>query len=189
MLKINKFIVKLKFLVNLQKRTHLIIGFRIEGMAVCIAVLDRNSTPLALSTNDTAKELSFHYVVHTSIDVIEEKCNISSNPGVAKTSAAGVPANAALDQARDLYLGILYSTEAHKVYGFVTNTKIKFIVIVESSNTTLRDNEIRQMFRKLHIAYTNLLSNPFYIPGTSIESKKFFSVIDGLMAPPALPAN
>ena len=154
-------------------------------MAICIAVLDRNSTPLALSTNDPSKELSFHYVVHTSIDVIEEKCNVSSTPGVAKTSAAGVPANTALDQTRDLYLGILYSTEAHKVYGFVTNTKIKFIIIVESSNTTLRDNEIRQMFRKLHIAYTNLLSNPFYIPGASIDSKKFFSLVDSLMAPSA----
>ena len=157
---------------------------------MCIAVLDRNSTPLALSTNDPSKELSFHYVVHTSIDVIEEKCNITNTPGVAKTSAAGVPANVpALDQARDLYLGVLYSTEAHKVYGFVTNTKIKFIVIVDSSNTSLRDNEIRQMFRKLHIAYTNLLSNPFYVPGTSIESKKFFSVVDSLMAPPASAAS
>ena len=160
-----------------------------SGMAVCIAVLDRNSTPLALSTNDPSKELSFHYVVHTSIDVIEEKCNLSSTPGVAKTSAASVPGNTALDQARDLYLGVLYSTEAHKVFGFVTNTKIKFIIIVDSSNTTLRDNEIRQMFRKLHIAYTNLLSNPFYVPGTSIESKKFFSIIESLMAPPAPAAS
>ena len=159
------------------------------GMAVCIAILDRNSTPLALATNDPSKELSFHYVVHTSIDVIEEKCNISSTPGVAKTSAVGVTPNPALDQARDLYLGVLYSTEAHKVYGFVTNTKIKFIVIVESSNTTIRDNEIRQMFRKLHIAYTNLLSNPFYIPGTSIESKKFFALVNSLMAPPASAAS
>ena len=30
-------------------------------------------------------------------------------------------------------------------YGYVTNTKIKFIIIVESSNTTLRDNEIRNV--------------------------------------------
>ena len=159
-------------------------------MAVCIAVLDRNSTPLALSTNDPSKELSFHYVVHTSIDVIEEKCNISNTPGVAKTSAGGVTTNTGvLEQARDLYLGILYSTEAHKVYGFVTNTKIKFIVIIDSSNTSLRVNEIRQMFRKLHIAYTNLLSNPFYIPGTSIESKKFSSIVESLMAPPASAGN
>ena len=30
-------------------------------------------------------------------------------------------------------------------YGYVTNTKIKFVIVVESSNTTLRDNEIRSV--------------------------------------------
>ena len=69
-------------------------------------------------------------------------------------------------QSRDLYLGTLFATEKQKVYGYVTNTRIKFILIVDSSNTTsLRDNEIRQMFRKLHTVYTQLLSNPFYVPG------------------------
>ena len=71
-----------------------------------------------------------------------------------------------LFQSRDLYLGTLFATEKQKVYGYVTNTRIKFILIVDSSNTTsLRDNEIRQMFRKLHTVYTQLLSNPFYVPG------------------------
>ena len=30
-------------------------------------------------------------------------------------------------------------------YGYVTNTKIKFIIVVNSSNITLRDNEIRSV--------------------------------------------
>lgn len=33
-------------------------------------------------------------------------------------------------------------------YGYVTNTKIKFVIIVESSNNTLRDNEIRNVSEK-----------------------------------------
>ena len=28
-------------------------------------------------------------------------------------------------------------------YGYVTNTKVKFVIVVESSNSSLRDNEIR----------------------------------------------
>lgn len=28
-----------------------------------------------------------------------------------------------------------------------------------------------QMFRKLHTAYTDVVCNPFYIPGDKIESK------------------
>jgi hypothetical protein len=38
-------------------------------MAVCIAVLDKTSTPLKLTTNDPSNELAFHYIVHASLDV------------------------------------------------------------------------------------------------------------------------
>lgn len=144
-------------------------------MAVCIAILDRNSTPLKLISNDQTKEVNFHYIVHTSLDVVDEKLNNSNNL-VAPTVKTTEPP-------RDLYLGILYSTEQHKVYGYVTNTSIKFILIVEASNTNIRDNEIRQMFRKLHNGYSNMLYNPFYVPGTPIDSKKFHAVVQSLLLP------
>ena len=99
-------------------------------MAVCVAVLDRNSTPLALQTCQPEKELDFHYIVHTSIDVINEKCNVSnaasggaSNAKLDGAAPSGTaPANAQQQQGaaagnRELYLGVLYSTEQHKVFG------------------------------------------------------------------------
>lgn len=46
-------------------------------------------------------ELKFHYMVHTSLDVVDEK-----------VSAMG---KALVDQ-RELYLGLLYPTEDYKVY-------------------------------------------------------------------------
>lgn len=30
-------------------------------------------------------------------------------------------------------------------YGYITNTKIKFVIIVDSTNMALRDNEIRSV--------------------------------------------
>lgn len=48
-------------------------------------------------------ELKFHYTVHTSLDVVEEK--ISS---VSKS----------LGDQRELYLGLLYPTEDYKVHPF-----------------------------------------------------------------------
>jgi hypothetical protein len=30
-------------------------------------------------------------------------------------------------------------------FGYVTNTKMKFLIVVESSNTLLRDNEVRMV--------------------------------------------
>lgn len=81
-------------------------------------------------------------------------------------------------------------------YGYAANTKIKFVIVLQSSNVTLRDNEVRmvrknvilnvskhslnfkkiiiillQIFRKLHAAYSNAVCNPFYIPGDQIDSK------------------
>ena len=52
---------------------------------------------------------------------------------------------------------------------------------VEASNTNLRDNKIRQMFRKLHAGYSNMLYNPSYVPGAPIDSKKFHGVIQSLL--------
>ncbi|XP_066289320.1 trafficking protein particle complex subunit 2-like protein isoform X1 [Branchiostoma lanceolatum] len=124
-------------------------GQRSSKMAVCVAVISKENYPLYIQTIPTEDDLKFHYTVHTSLDVVEEKIN-----NVGKTT----------NDLRELYLGLLYPTEDYKVYGYVTNTKIKFVVVVESSNTALRDNEIRTMFRKLHNA--NLLCFPCRCSGS-----------------------
>ncbi|XP_004392181.1 PREDICTED: trafficking protein particle complex subunit 2-like protein isoform X3 [Odobenus rosmarus divergens] len=113
-------------------------------------------------------------MVHTSLDVVDEKI-----------SAMG---KALVDQ-RELYLGLLYPTEDYKVYpshllcryGYVTNSKVKFVMVVDSSNTALRDNEIRSMFRKLHNSYTDVMCNPFYNPGDRIQSRAFDSMVTSMM--------
>ncbi|PSN51075.1 Trafficking protein particle complex subunit 2-like protein [Blattella germanica] len=136
-------------------------------MAVCVAVIGKENSPKYISCLNPDLELQFHYKVHTSLDVVEEK--LSSG---GKTSG----------DMRELYLGLLYSTEDHKIFGYVTNTKIKFIIVVESSNTLLRDNEVRTMFRKLHSIYTDVVCNPFYIPGDPITSKNFDQTVKNIMA-------
>ncbi|KAL7979726.1 hypothetical protein Chor_004884 [Crotalus horridus] len=125
-------------------------------MAVCIAVIAKENYPLYIKSLPTENALKFHYTVHTSLDVVDEK-----------VSALG---KALVDQ-RELYLGLLYPTEDYKVYGYVTNSKVKFVMVVDSSNTALRDNEIRSMFRKLHNSYTDVMCNPFYNPGDQIQSR------------------
>ncbi|XP_054627751.1 trafficking protein particle complex subunit 2-like protein isoform X1 [Dunckerocampus dactyliophorus] len=99
-------------------------------MAVCIAVIAKENYPLYIRSVSTQNELKFHYTVHTSLDVVEEKI-----------SAVGK----SLGDQRELYLGLLYPTEDYKVYGYVTNSKVKFVIVVDSSNTSLRDNEIRSV--------------------------------------------
>lgn len=57
--------------------------------------------PLYIRCVPTQNELKFHYTVHTSLDVVEEKI-----------SAVGK----SLGDQRELYLGLLYPTEDYKVY-------------------------------------------------------------------------
>ncbi|XP_015921466.1 trafficking protein particle complex subunit 2-like protein isoform X1 [Parasteatoda tepidariorum] len=137
-------------------------------MAVAVAVISKENYPLYVKTASPGNDLKFLYTIHTSLDVIEEKV---------------LSGNKALSDLRELYLGLLYPTEDYKVYGYVTNTKIKFVVVVESSHTTLRDNEIRQMFRRIHSAYADMVCNPFYLPGETISSKSFEAVIKSIMSP------
>ncbi|ALC41479.1 CG9067 [Drosophila busckii] len=134
-------------------------------MAFCIAVIGKDNAPLYLATSDLERELDLQYHVHAALDVVEEKCLIGK----------GAP------ESKELYLGLLYSTENHKIYGFVTNSRVKFIVVIDSSNIALRENEVRAIFRNLHMLYTDAVCNPFYIPGEQLTSKKFDKAIQKLM--------
>nr|CAG4638833.1 EOG090X0HN8 [Cyclestheria hislopi] len=135
-------------------------------MAVCISFIGKENSPLFLRCTSPEQELQFHYIVHTCLDFVEEK--------IAQSNKSG-------SDLRELYLGLLYTTEEVKAYGFVTNTKVKIIVIIDSMNSSLRDNEIRAMFRKLHNAYTELICNPFYVPGDQITARSFNTLIDDLL--------
>lgn len=46
-------------------------------------------------------------------------------------------------------------------YGYVTNSKVKFVMVVDSSNTALRDNEIRSVRMGLLVAWHCLCSALF----------------------------
>eukprot|EP00731_Ephydatia_muelleri_P027064 Em0018g1164a len=79
---------------------------------------------------------------------------------------------------RESYLGLLYPTEEYKIYGYATNTRAKVIVVTKNSSTT-KDSEatMKQLLRTLHTAYTNVMCNPFYTPGTKICSRDFDKVV------------
>lgn len=69
------------------------------------------NAPKYIACLDYEKELDFHYKVHTSLDIIEEKLNSS-----VKTAA----------EPKELYLGLLYATEEHKMYPLVISSEYLF---------------------------------------------------------------
>ena len=63
----------------------------------------------------------------------------------------------------DSYLGLLYPTEDYKVYGYLTSTHVKLILVTHNFNS--KETSVRKVFESLHAAYIDAISNPFYTPG------------------------
>ena len=136
-------------------------------MAVCVAVIGKDNSPKYIRCADESSALQFHCKVHTSIDIIEEKLNVGNKTAI---------------DTRELYLGLLYATEEYKIYGYATNTKIKFVIVLQSSNALPRESDVKMTFKKLHAAYSNAVCNPFYIPGDQVNSRSFDVSVMEIMA-------
>ncbi|CEG49077.1 trafficking protein particle complex subunit 2-like protein [Plasmopara halstedii] len=95
-------------------------------MIACVAVIGAANNPLYIRTfGEESEDLGFHYVAHVSLDVIEEKMRCAA-------------VTASKD---DMYLGFLGPIEDYRVFGYVTNTSVKFVVVLQE--TPVRESELR----------------------------------------------
>ena len=69
------------------------------------------------------------------------------------------------------YLGLLYPTDNFTIYGYLSNTDVKLIAVLDEGET--KDGEIKQFFDTFHSLYLHTISNPFYVMGTAIRSTHF----------------
>mmetsp|Transcript_17753 Transcript_17753/g.57404 ORF Transcript_17753/g.57404 Transcript_17753/m.57404 type:complete len:139 (+) Transcript_17753:1744-2160(+) len=128
-------------------------------MIVCVAVVGQQNNPLYLESfaGDNGEDaLRFHYIVHCALDVIEEK--------VAAPSKGAASLN-------ETYLGLLYPTEDFNVYGYMSNTRVKFVMVLDDAE--VKDADVRMVFRRFHSAYVDAVCNPFHTPGQRLVSKNF----------------
>ncbi|KAJ1796144.1 hypothetical protein LPJ59_003930 [Coemansia sp. RSA 2399] len=143
----------------------------------CLAILNRQGNPLYMRTFDsldgeTAAQqdqcVKYHYVAHTSCDVIEERLS------QAKTSS-------------DLFVGLLQTIGDMAVYGYVLSTGNRFVLVtsVPAESSAVRIAEIKTLFQQLHAAFVSLVCNPFYDmaddAGQIIGSPKFDGIVDELI--------
>ncbi|KAH7345091.1 Sedlin [Rhizoctonia solani] len=103
-----------------------------------------NQAPVLVRTYTASKdaELKYHYVAHTSLDVIDERV--------------------AAIKSGDCYLGLLHTMEDLAVYGYITPTRVKIILALALADYVVRDADVVNIFRSLHTTYAAALSNPFY---------------------------
>lgn len=124
-----------------------------------VAVLGKDNNPLYIRAYGPHDQLRFHFIVHTGLDFLEEKVT-------AQRQAAGTSAAAAATSKHDCYLGLLYPIEELRVYGYLTNSRIKLIAVLDDEE--VKDTEMKALFRRLHNLYTDTVSNPFHTPDTEL---------------------
>ncbi|KAG5646621.1 hypothetical protein DXG03_002925 [Asterophora parasitica] len=109
-----------------------------------VAFISPQNHPILIRTfaNQDEHSIKYHYIAHTSLDVIEERVN-----------AAG--------KATECYLGLLYAMEDVAVYGYITPLKVKIVLALALSDSVVKDVEITMIFKALHMAYYSAISNPF----------------------------
>jgi len=125
-------------------------------MIVCAAVIGPANNPLHLQTFvSDVDPLRFHFIVHCALDVVDERLSNRS-----KGSSGG-----------DSFLGLLYLSEDYRIYGYVTNTRAKLVLVDDDPEP--KEADIKESFRRMHAAYVNAVSNPFHRSGQVINSKSF----------------
>jgi len=107
-----------------------------------VAFISPQNHPILIRTFSKTDELKYHYIAHTSLDVIEER----ASSGTKST---------------ECYLGLLYAMEDVAVYGYITPLKVKIVLALALSDTVVRDVEIATVFKALHMAFYSSISNPF----------------------------
>ena len=71
----------------------------------------------------------------------------------------------------DSFLGVLYPTEDFNVYGHITSSGIKLILVIDDLGMDV--HKIKSFLREFSHLYCDVVCNPFYQIGTPIQSKKF----------------
>jgi hypothetical protein len=115
---------------------------------VCFALVSKSNKPLYLKTFSSSSSaddgLRFKYHVHSALDIIDEKLTRYQQK----------------DSEADFYLGMLCHVEFYKVYGFVTNSHLKFMCIVEDGR--YGDASLKRWFQGVHKSYIKAVCNPFF---------------------------
>ncbi|EGE08864.1 hypothetical protein TEQG_07865 [Trichophyton equinum CBS 127.97] len=112
-------------------------------------------------------QLEFSFILNSSLDIFDMRQQHTS-----------------VDQD----LGLLHSLDERlSVYGWLTNTGVKFAIVVDLEGRTpehssgherplpvvgLRDSDLKPAFRALQTAYVKLLQNPFYNPDDNVLGKE-----------------
>lgn len=143
-----------------------LVGKVNEPLALRIFPKDKASVDaLNIPMESSTDLLRFHYLVFSALDVIDEK---QSAPSASRVS---------------MYLGYLMPSEEYHVFGFISNTLIKIVVVVEEQLGIMgtAQPELQTLCRSVHQLFANHLQDPFSHIGCRIKSPRFNEELDKIV--------
>eukprot|EP00941_MAST-03F_sp_MAST-3F-sp1_P003225 g3225.t1 len=110
---------------------------------VGLAFLGRENNPFYIRYFGESEEtIDFHYIVHASLDILDEKLSPNGRASVMS----------------ERFLGLLLPIEDFQVFGYATTLGMKIIIVTTGD---VGDVFVSQICSKLHASYVEALSNPF----------------------------
>ncbi len=113
-----------------------------------VAFVSPQNHPILIRTfaQPRQDEVKYHYIAHTSLDVIEERSKRTTLTPIYHLiniqHSTPCPVSAAnATKSTDCYLGLLY-VEDVAVYGYMTPLKVKIIIALELSDTVVKDADV-----------------------------------------------
>jgi trafficking protein particle complex subunit 2 len=109
------------------------------------------------------------FILHAALDRLEHLAGPPPGYGWrVKSGATGTDG---------MFVGLLAPIEELRVYGYVTTTKIKFLLVVEDDAVPETqpnvDSEIKALMKQLHELYVQEMLNPFKDLSAPISSRRF----------------
>ncbi|XP_015790274.1 trafficking protein particle complex subunit 2-like protein [Tetranychus urticae] len=134
---------------------------------LALVIVNSDNYPVFIKTRhdyDKSKmsaeeNMNILYNMNATLDIIEERQGQNQN--------------------RDPYLGLLNQCESYKIYGLLSATRIKILLMVSTNVSVMfRDSEARSTLKQLYSSYIDVTTyNPFYCPGSEVQSKKLEELV------------
>lgn len=98
-------------------------------------------------TREKKNDLKYHYIAHTSLDVIEERSELSTGTvdprlGSMNLIRFSFPQVGPNNKSTECYLGLLYTLEDVAVYGYITPLKVKIVLTFDLTDAVVRDADV-----------------------------------------------
>ena len=133
---------------------------------VAVCFVNRNDAPLYFKafTGGAEESVRMQLACYASLDMADERANGIQIAGTVSTSGGETPS-------RDPFLGLLLPVDEQKVFGYLTSTGIRILIVVR--DVLLREDRVRELFKGLHKLYADAISSPFAEINTRLSSPMF----------------